>query len=271
VRKAGPSFSLPGGTLLKRVQVNLPFPMLVENLEAILSVGLQPEIYFSGVTLDRLSPGEVEKTSNALRGKGVPVTFHAPFMDLNPGAVDERVREITAFRFDQVLELVPHFQPRSIVFHPGYDRWRYDDDVDLWRENSLLTWRPLVKRAEAMGVKMALENVFEENPEPLRKVLEEIDSPFLGYCMDAGHGNLFSEVPLLTWVEVLGSRLLEIHLHDNHGKADDHLPLGRGSIDFPALFSLLREKKIQPTYTIEPHEIDLLQPSLEALQKYLPD
>jgi sugar phosphate isomerase/epimerase len=269
VRKADPSFPLPGGTLLKRIQVNLPFPMLVENLDAILSVGLQPEIYFSGFTLDRLSPGEVEKTSNALRGKGVPVTFHAPFMDLNPGAVDERVREITAFRFDQVLRLVPHFQPRSIVFHPGYDRWRYDDDVDLWRENSLLTWRPLVKKAEAMGVRMALENVFEEKPEPLQKVLEEINSPFLGYCMDAGHGNLFSEVPLLTWVEVLGTRLLEIHLHDNHGKADDHLPLGRGSIDFPALFSLLGEKKIQPIYTIEPHEIGLLQPSLEALGKYL--
>jgi sugar phosphate isomerase/epimerase len=269
VRKAGPSFPLPGGTLLKRVQVNLPFPMLVENLGAVLSVALQPEIYFSGFTLDRLSSGEVERTSNALREKSVPVTFHAPFMDLNPGAVDERVREITAFRFDQVLKLVPHFQPRSIVFHPGYDRWRYDDDVDLWRENSLLTWRPLVKRAEAMGVRMALENVFEENPEPLRKVLEEIDSPFLGYCMDAGHGNLFSEVPLLTWVEVLGSRLLEIHLHDNLGKADDHLPLGRGSIDFPALFSLLGEKKIQPIYTIEPHEIGLLQPSLEALEKYL--
>lgn len=269
MRKARLSSPLPGGTLLKRIQVNLPFPMLVENLDAVLAVGLQPEIYFSGFTLDRLSPAEVEKSSESLRGKDVPVTFHAPFMDLNPGAVDERVREITAFRFEQVFKLVPHFQPRSIVFHPGYDRWRYDDDVDLWRKNSLLTWEPLVKKAQALGVKIALENVFEENPEPLRKILEEINSPFLGYCMDAGHGNLFSEVPLVNWVEILGSRLLEIHLHDNHGKADDHLPLGQGSIDFPALFSLLREKRIQPIYTIEPHEIGLLQPSLEALQRYL--
>ena len=260
---------LPGGHMLKRVQVNLPFAMLVEHLEAVLSVGLQPEVYFSGFALDRLSPAEVEKTSAALRGGNVPVTFHAPFMDLNPGAVDERVREVTAFRFEQVLKLVPHFQPRSIVFHPGYDRWRYDDDLDLWRENSLLTWKPLVRKAEALGVKMALENVFEENPEPLRSLLEKVDSPFLGYCMDPGHGNLFSQVPLTRWVEVLGSRLMEVHLHDNHGKADEHLPLGGGSIDFPALFSRMEENEIRPIFTIEPHEIELLQPSLKALEKYL--
>jgi hypothetical protein len=48
--------------------------MLVENLDAVLGVGLQPEIYFNGFTLDRLSPAEVERTSEALRGKGVPVT-----------------------------------------------------------------------------------------------------------------------------------------------------------------------------------------------------
>jgi sugar phosphate isomerase/epimerase len=76
-------------------------------------------------------------------------------------------------------------------------------------------------------------------------------------------------VPLEEWVDVLGSRLMEIHLHDNHGEADDHLPLGQGNIDFPSLFSLLEKKKIQPTYTIEPHEITHLQPSLKALEKYL--
>jgi len=259
----------PERTLLGRVQVNLPFPLLMEQLEAVLASGLQPEVYFSGFVLDRLAPEDTERISRALREKKVPVTLHAPFMDLNPGAVDEKVRTVTAFRFGQVLDLVPLFHPRAIVLHPGYDRWRYDDDVDLWLENSLLTWKPLVERAEALSVRMALENVFEEKPEVLGRLLEEINSPFLGYCLDAGHGNLFSRVPLEEWVEVLGSRLMEIHLHDNHGEADEHLPLGQGSIDFSSLFSLLEKKNVQPIYTIEPHEIDHLQPSLEAVEKYL--
>jgi sugar phosphate isomerase/epimerase len=131
--------------LLEKVQVNLPFPMLLENLEGILQTGLQPEIYFSSKTLDHLSWKEVERVSQKLRQRNISVTFHAPFMDLSPGAVDEKIREVTAFRLSQVMDLVPYFHPRSIVVHPGYDRWRFDSDVALWLENSLLTWKPLAE------------------------------------------------------------------------------------------------------------------------------
>ncbi len=267
----GTRLSPPGfkGEILKKIQVNLPFPLLVENLEAIPGIGLQPEIYFSSHTLDHLSPQEVERTSRALSEKNIPVTFHGPFMDLNPGAVDEKVRELTLFRFNQVMELVPYFHPQAIVFHSGYDRWRYDDDVDLWLKNSLVAWKTLVKRAETLSVRIALENVFDENPTPLRRLLDTVDSPLLGYCMDLGHGHLFSRVPLVEWVEVLGSRLVEIHLHDNHRQADEHLPPGWGTIDFPAIFSRIQGKKLHPIYTIEPHQIEQLVPSLQALEKYL--
>jgi sugar phosphate isomerase/epimerase len=269
----GKSFSdflpQPGRQLLEKVQVNLPFPMLVENLESVLSIGLQPEIYFSSQTLDHLSFAATEEVSRKLKEKETSVTFHAPFMDLNPGAVDERIRETTAFRFSQIMELVPLFNPKAIVFHPGYDHWRYDDNVDLWLEKSLLTWKPLVKRAQELAVKLALENIFEDNPSSLQRLLEVIDSPFLGYCLDPGHGQLFSKVALTDWIEVLGSRLVEIHLHDNHGHADDHLPLGQGKIDFPAIFSRLQEKSLHPIYTIEPHSLEHLGPSLQALKKCL--
>jgi sugar phosphate isomerase/epimerase len=266
-----PLFPRPGlkRGILSRIQVNLPLPMLLENLEAILGMGLQPEIYFSGHTLDHLPVREVERAARALTQRKVSVTFHGPFMDLNPGAVDEKARELTVYRLNQVMDLVPYFQPRAIVFHPGYDRWRYDDDVDLWLENSLPTWKIMVERARNLSVRIALENVFDDDPAPLRRLLEAADSPFLGYCMDAGHGHLFSKVPLVGWLEALGSRLMEIHLHDNHGRADEHLPLGRGNIDFPAIFSRIKEDKLHPIYTLEPHEIEHLAPSLEALRKYL--
>jgi len=243
--------------------------MLLQNLDGILDFGLQPEIYFSGVTLDHLSPQDVERVARKLTLKNIPVTFHGPFMDLSPGAVDERIREVTVYRFNQVMDLIPHFHPVAIVFHPGYDRWRFDNDVDLWLEKSLLTWKPLVECAEKLSVKLALENIFEENPSILKRLLEAIDSPYLGYCLDPGHGNLFSEVAIVEWIEVLSSRLIEVHLHDNHRQADEHLPLGCGAIDFPAIFLSLREKKLKPIYTIEPHQKEHLELSLRALEKYL--
>lgn len=261
-------FHLPRD-LFAQAQVNVPFSMLLENLEGIVQSGLQPEIYFNSRTLDSLRRKDLKRAAREIERARIPVTFHAPFMDLSPGGVDEKIREVTRLRFRQVLELVPYFQPRVIVFHPGYDQWRFDHDVDFWLKNSLRIWEPLVKRAEDLSVKIALENIFEENPSILARLLEAIPSPSLGYCLDAGHGHLFSEVPIVEWIQVLGSRLLEIHLHDNHGKADEHLPLGWGSIDFPAIFSALKEKNIRPIYTIEPHRLKYLQPSLEALKKYL--
>ncbi len=255
--------------LLEKVQVNLPFPMLLENLEGILEMGLQPEIYFSAMTLDHLCREDVKKASRRLRQGKIPVTIHGPFMDLSPGGVDERIREVTAIRFHQVMDLVPYFEPRVIVFHPGYDRWRFDGDVALWRENSLLTWKPLAERAEALGVRLALENVFEENPSIFRGLLEAVDSPYLCWCLDTGHGHLFSEVPIIEWIEVLGARLVEIHLHDNHRRADEHLPLGHGQIDFPGVFLSLQRKNLQPIFTLEPHLREHLEPSLEALGRYL--
>ncbi len=256
-------------SILQKVQVNLPWPMLLKNLPGILAMGLQPEIYFSGDSLDNLPRQEIRKAARQLEQKNIPVTFHAPFMDLSPGAVDEKIRTVTAFRFHQLLDLVPSFHPRAIVFHPGYDRWRFDGDVDLWMTQSLLTWKPLVERAETLAVRLALENVFEENPSILQKLLRAVSSPFLGYCLDAGHGHIFSEVSLNEWIEALGSYLIEIHLHDNHRQADEHLPLGRGHIDFDGIFACLKAKQLQPIYTLEPHQEEHLEPSLKALEKYL--
>jgi sugar phosphate isomerase/epimerase len=255
--------------MFRKVQINVPFPLLQKNIDGILGMGLQPEIYFSGLILDHLSPAEVTQVAQKLKQKNIPVTFHAPFMDLSPGSVDEKIREVTSLRFQQILDLVPFFSPRTIVFHPGYDRWHFDGDVDLWLKNSLITWKPMVKQAESLGIKLAVENVFEENPSILKKLFSSIDSPHLGYCLDAGHGHIFSEVAITEWIEVLGPWLVEMHLHDNHRQADDHLPLGQGKIDFPGIFSLLKAKRIQPIYTIEPHLIEHLEPSLKALEKFL--
>ncbi len=255
--------------MLRKVQVNVPFPLLVEHLERIAALGLQPEVYFSGAVLDALPRDDVERSSGVLRGKNTSITFHAPFMDLNPGAVDDRVREITALRFNQLLGVAADFRPRAIVFHPGYDRWRYDGDIDLWLERSLPVWEPVIARAESLGVRFAVENVFEDHPASLKKLFDTVNSPHLGWCLDAGHGNLFSRVPLREWIAILGPRLVEMHLHDNHGQADEHLPVGRGAINFDEIFSAVRAQDLHPIYTVEPHLEEHLEPSLRALEKYI--
>ena len=38
----------------------------------------------------------------------------------------------------------------------------------------------------------------------------------------------------------LAGRLRELHIHDNHGKSDEHLPVGRGTFPFRELKRLLK-------------------------------
>jgi sugar phosphate isomerase/epimerase len=46
-----------------------------------------------------------------------------------------------------------------------------------------------------------------------------------------GHAN-YSRSPISRWFEELGSWIQCLHLSDNRGEFDDHLPLGRGTIDW---------------------------------------
>lgn len=46
-------------------------------------------------------------------------------------------------------------------------------------------------------------------------------------------------------------RITHVHLHDNHGKRDEHLPLGKGSVDFEYIAKTLRKIKYSDTITFE--------------------
>jgi sugar phosphate isomerase/epimerase len=70
-------------------------------------------------------------------------------------------------------------------------------------------------------------------------------------------------------MEVLGNDLSEVHLHDNHKEMDEHLPIGEGSFDFGGFFNSLSKSKLNPIYTLEPHEEAHLWRSLKAIKKYI--
>jgi sugar phosphate isomerase/epimerase len=251
------------------IHVNVPYPMLLERVGFVIQKGLHPEIFFGSDDLDTYREKDARDLAETLRSNGREVTFHGPFMDLSPGAFDRRIREVTVDRLSKALELAGFFKPRTIVFHPGYEKWKYNGNARPWLESSLETWRPLAEKAGEMGVTLALENVYEESPEPLRLLLEEIDSPSLRFCFDTGHHHVFGKTPLLHWFETLGKYLAEVHLHDNHKELDEHLPIGEGGFDFEQFFKLLSVFKLDPIYTIEPHQEDHLWRGLKAAKRYL--
>ena len=61
-------------------------------------------------------------------------------------------------------------------------------------------------------------------------------------CLDIGHTNLSCrDRSIREIVNILGSRIRSLHLHDNFGVSDDHTAPGFGNIDWEAFFAGLRD------------------------------
>ncbi|HWI41921.1 MAG TPA: sugar phosphate isomerase/epimerase family protein, partial [Verrucomicrobiae bacterium] len=223
---------------------------------------LNPEFFLSLEVLEALPAAKLERTAALLAEAGLSCTIHGVFMDLNPGSFEPLLREATALRFAQVMEAAELLRPRVVVFHPGYDRWRYGEQRAKWLELGLPLWKSVAERAEGIGCRIGVENIFEEEPDTLLELLERTGSPAVGHCFDVGHWNLFSKVGMPEWFELLGKHVVECHVHDNSGAKDDHAPPGEGKIDFGLFLSLVERYAPQAVLTIEAHSLPCLQRSL---------
>ena len=243
----------------KKIQVHVPFYRLRTDLLAmVIREGMNPEIGFSHRDLDQFDEADFREIADRLTDAGLSVTFHAPFLDLRPGAIEPRIRQVTIERLRRVFELIPWFLPRSIVCHPSFDEKYYISCEKLWLENSLETWRCLLGYVEGTKTIIAMENVYERGPHQIRPLFDALDSPHVLFCFDTGHANAFGNASYQEWLEALGSRLGEIHIHDNNGTTDEHLPVGEGSFPFREFLEGVRKRNLDPILTVESHSEESL-------------
>ena len=254
--------------LLKKLQIHLPFHILRDQyLPMVLKERINPEIGFSHETLDRFGADDYRRVADTLLDAGLTTTIHAPFMDLRPGALDPIIRRATTDRLRQLFDLAPAFRPRSIVCHPSFDERYYVSTEALWLENSIASWRPFLVMAEQMDTRIALENVYETDPRLLKELLCALRSPRVCFCFDTGHFNAFAKAPLADWIDQLGPLTGQLHLHDNCGATDEHLPPGEGTFPFGELLKKLRDMGRRPILTLEAHSEANLRRSLKNIKE----
>lgn len=173
--------------------------------------------------------------------------FHAPFAELCPCAIDPMVRDVTMRRFRQAAALSRAYGIRRIVVHSGfiphvyYPVWFVEQSARFFR--ALLDVEP--------EVAICVENVLDDDPAPLMDLADAVDDPRLGLCLDVGHANAVSKIPVRQWLKRLAPRLMHLHLHDNDGAADLHQIPGDGSLGFPGLMDEIEAAAPKATLTFE--------------------
>lgn len=250
-----------------RVHVHVSYPNFDKYEPVLRKMRWSIELYIGSTSIDTITPDDARRLKDSLEWEHT-LSIHGPFMDLSPGAIDKKVAAASLERYLQVISLSKILKPEVVVFHSGYEKWKYAGNVDLWLNQSIKTWRAVMDEAEKIGVKVAIENIVDEEPGHLKYLAEKMDHPLFGLCLDVGHRELFSKLSTAQWAEGMHPYIFELHLHDNLGEKDDHMPIGDGQVDFTGLFGKLKELGANPVYTLEAHSAQEAVKSMEALSGY---
>lgn len=251
-----------------RTFYHVPFQFIERFLHIIIERRLNLEIYFNAEILDSTPPNIYETTARKLSDAGIETTIHSPFMDLSPGGIDKKIREVSLERMKQLMAAASYFNPASIVVHPGFDKWRFGGAEDKWLENSISTWQEVLNFLPRGRTIVCLENVFEEHPDPLIMLCKSLGNSKFKICFDTGHFNLFAKIAMDEWIEKIIGYIGEIHLHDNSGIDDEHNAIGSGTVNFRRLFELIKGRE-DIILTVEAHTSDNAVKSMERLKELL--
>ena len=180
--------------------------------------------------------------------EGIPRSLlHAPYNELFPCAIDKKARALAAERYRQATDLATRYGSRKVIIHGGYNPRIY---FPVWYvKQSVLFWQDFLR--DDPGVEIVLENVLEDDPRWLLDIVADVDDPRLRLCLDIGHVNAYSSVPLTDWLKLWAPYLSHLHIHNNDGSRDAHNALNEGTIPIKEL--LLQAQHLCPdaTYTLE--------------------
>jgi len=236
-----------------------------DTARRIIEFGIGVELQLTSKILDSFKLKEYGKLRKLAGTK--PVTVHGPFLDLNPGATDSYILEATRKRFEETLIAAKVLEAETIVFHTGFHPAKTYPIYDTWLKTAVETFKYVAERTHC---RIALENVFDEVPDHLERLLEQLPEN-VGVCIDIGHLNLFSKEPLEVWIEKFRDRIFEFHVHDNSGENDEHGKIGSGTFDFDSFFKLLKKIPDNYIFNLENKRPEDVEESLKVVRRMMND
>lgn len=195
---------------------------------------------------------------------GLAASFHGAFIDVNPGSGDEGFRALSRERCRQSCALAASLGAKNVVFHSSCFPFLRGDYLDFWAGTCAGFYEEL---AGEWNLNIFIENSPDIDAVPIRTLMRRITDTRIGVCLDLGHAN-YSRMRLEDWFEQLQDWIGYLHLSDNEGRDDTHLPLGQGSVDWGLADALFRQMNRFAYVTVETNTLQDTEVSLAYLKEH---
>lgn len=224
--------------------------MIKEDLSILDKFKLVKDLGFDGIELD--SPNDLNdkeilkaKRKTGLEIPGVVNSKHwkMPLSDPNPAIRAQCVESMKT-----ALKACKKYGGTTVLLVPGVvnDKVRYDEAY----ERSQVEIRKILPMAEKTGIKIAIENVWNNfliSPMEAARYIDEFDSEMIGWYFDVG--NIIRYGWADQWVRILGKRIMKIDVKEYSRKkqkeegiwAGFDVKLGQGDSDWANVNKALRE------------------------------
>lgn len=243
---------------------------IVENVKKLIQHGADVvELLMDGDKWDEMEalfPALTEQ----LRALDVAYTVHPPAWDINLTSENKAIREASFLEYKKAIEFAGRIQAHYVVIHPGFC-FAPPFDKELGKRRAKMYIQQLCEIAKPLNVTLAIENVGYNGTslftqEEYEHFLGDVDSS-AKYLLDIGHANL-NGWDIAAVIYHVKDRLAGLHVHDNDGHGDQHLPIGEGTVEWASIFEVLRTEQIVCELVLEyapGTDLSLLQKGKERL------
>lgn len=237
--------------------MNFPVKPVLEEIDIIMGEGFDfvelaldpPRAHYS--TIRELK----QEILSALSDTGTGLVCHLPTFVFTAD-LTESIRRVSLEETIVSLETAGELDAEKVVIHPGYIGGMGSFVMETSRQYALESLAAVSEKAAELDICLCLENMFPRyqsfvEPEDFTDIFYMF--PSLKLTLDTGHANIDDRTGgrLLKFLQQYGNKLGHVHISDNHGKRDDHLPVGEGSVNFKDFISALKACGYDGTMTLE--------------------
>lgn len=241
---------------MKYGAMNFPIRPVVQEIEAIAALGFDyfemsmdpPEAHFTTV---RKARAEILK---ALDDNHLGLVCHLPTF-VSIADLTESIRIASLNEMLESLDVAAELRAAKVVVHPGVISGLGVFVKEQAMEYAMQSMDAIYDKAKELGLQLCLENMFPRyltfiSPDDFCGVFEKY--PGMMMTLDTGHANIGGDAErALKFIHCFRARLGHVHISDNNGKRDDHLPVGGGNFDFRRFISELKKSGYDDTITLE--------------------